>query len=82
MLCSVLQVGAFNLSLDNPEGCTPCDCDPGASMNATCPKNSGKCSCRSNIGGRKCDKPIDGYFVPKLDHFHYEAEFTSLASVR
>ncbi|KAI0234308.1 hypothetical protein LSAT2_015485 [Lamellibrachia satsuma] len=78
--CGQCKVGAFNLSLDNPKGCTACDCDPGASTDATCPKNSGKCSCRSNIGGRKCDKPVDGYFVPKLDHFLYEAEFTPLAS--
>lgn len=46
--------------------------------NATIRSNSsdGQCKCRKNIEGRDCRQPVSGYFVPKMDYFLVEAEYT------
>ena len=57
------------------DGCKACDCDIGGALDQNCDQVTGKCRCRDNIGGRRCDRPLDGYFVPNLDWLMYEAEF-------
>jgi len=54
-----------------PEGCKPCDCDPGGAKNSTCDDVSGMCECK-----RKCDAVRPGYFSANLDHLKFEAEDT------
>ena len=76
MLVGDSQDRTFGLSLETEDGCTPCDCDPGASTSLDCPKDTGVCACRPHIGGRACDTPEAGYFVPYLDYLIFEAEFT------
>ena len=71
----------FNLTQMNPDGCTACDCDPGASYSPSCPITTGQCQCRDHIGGRKCDQPATGFYVPFMDYLTYEAEFLNDSSV-
>ena len=39
-----------------------CNCQNEGSKNLTCDKRYGKCVCKPNIIGDKCDKCIDGFF--------------------
>ncbi|ESO83894.1 hypothetical protein LOTGIDRAFT_168935 [Lottia gigantea] len=66
----------FNLTSENEDGCTQCDCDPGASKSNICDvTNGGQCECLNNIATRDCRTTVTGYFAPKLDYFKFEAEF-------
>ncbi|CAH1787412.1 unnamed protein product [Owenia fusiformis] len=73
--CSECKPGAFNLTISNPDGCDPCDCDPGASEDTTCHETIGTCTCKQYLTGRDCRQPVPGYYIPRLDHFRFEAEF-------
>jgi laminin beta 1 len=73
LINSILKPGYFGLS-DDPDGCKPCDCSPGGSFDMNCDVHTGQCKCKPNMDGRTCDKPVNGYFCPTLDHFVYEAE--------
>ncbi len=77
----MLQIGYFGLSEAKEDGCTLCDCDPGAAIDPVCAMDTGMCECRTNINGRTCREPDPGYYVPRLDHLLFEAEFTSAANV-
>ncbi|KAL1456234.1 hypothetical protein WDU94_000979 [Cyamophila willieti] len=55
----------------DPNVCLPCDCDPAGSLDdAICDPYtdeshnlvSGKCHCKSNVGGRRCDACKDGFW--------------------
>lgn len=77
--CSKCSEGYWALGT-TPEGCKPCDCDPGGSKNSTCDDVSGMCQCRQYLTGRKCDKVRPGYYVPNLDDKVREAEDYSRGS--
>ncbi|XP_064648797.1 laminin-like protein lam-2 [Lineus longissimus] len=79
--CQDCQDGYYNKTSDNPDGCVSCQCNPGGSHNSTCDKATGQCHCRPNIGGKNCDQPDNDFFVPKLDHLIYEAEYMSNADL-
>ena len=64
----------YGLSLENPNGCTPCDCDIGGSYDNNCEVTSGQCKCRPKLGGRRCDEVEDGYYTGSLDHLLFEGE--------
>lgn len=68
--------------LDDGEGCKACDCDVGGAYNNNCDKIEGNCSCRNYITKRDCRAPVEGYFVPNLDHIIAEAELASDTVVR
>ncbi|KAK3781748.1 hypothetical protein RRG08_037151 [Elysia crispata] len=72
--CNTCKTATFNFDASNPDGCTPCECDPGASAGAACDVNSGECTCRNQIGGRECSTPNQGFFVPKMDLIVLEPE--------
>ena len=67
------QVGYWGLSED-PEGCKPCNCDMGGSIDGSCDQADGQCRCKENIIGRRCDMAAPSYFITDLDYYVYEAE--------
>ncbi|RUS89304.1 hypothetical protein EGW08_002911, partial [Elysia chlorotica] len=76
--CDTCKTATFNFDPNNPDGCTPCACDPGASVGAACDVISGQCTCLQQIGARDCSRPNSGFFVPKMDMMVLEPEeFTS-----
>ena len=77
----VWQARHYDLESNNPDGCAPCNCDPGASTSLECPADTGMCTCMENIGGRDCRTPSSGNYVPKLDAMTYDAEFAFNATV-
>ncbi|KAH9496443.1 Laminin subunit beta-1, partial [Bulinus truncatus] len=72
--CSQCKNLTYGYSGANPLGCSPCDCDPGASTQLACATDTGQCTCLGNIGGRDCRSPSAGYFVPRLDVVVLEPE--------
>ncbi|XP_061588324.1 laminin subunit alpha-3-like isoform X2 [Cololabis saira] len=61
--CSECQSQTF--SFHPLLGCENCECSSsGISANAEnqCDLNTGQCSCKPRIGGRKCDRCADGYY--------------------
>ncbi|XP_053600524.1 laminin subunit beta-1 [Plodia interpunctella] len=56
------------------DGCTPCDCDVGGSIDRDCDVITGQCKCRPYVTGRRCDQPIQNFFVGALDSMVFEAE--------
>ncbi|XP_052450464.1 laminin subunit beta-1-like [Carassius gibelio] len=56
--CDYCKEGHYGLSLDNPLGCQPCNCDPrGITMiGAPCDQISGDCSCKRYVTGRYCNQ--------------------------
>uniref|UniRef100_A0AC35F6W6 Laminin subunit beta-1 n=1 Tax=Panagrolaimus sp. PS1159 TaxID=55785 RepID=A0AC35F6W6_9BILA len=63
----------YGLSED-PEGCKPCDCFPGGSLDNQCDILTGTCKCRPHFSGRRCDTTDSSYYCPNIDHLTYEAE--------
>ncbi|XP_038213536.1 laminin subunit beta-1 [Zerene cesonia] len=59
---------------DSDDGCSPCDCDVGGSIDRYCDVITGQCKCRPNVTGRRCDQPIQNFFVGALDSIVLEAE--------
>ncbi|KAI5734580.1 hypothetical protein M8J77_008341 [Diaphorina citri] len=58
-----------NKEFSDPEVCLRCDCDPGGSLDdGICDPYtddvlvSGKCHCKPNVGGRRCDMCKDGFW--------------------
>jgi hypothetical protein len=74
MQCAQCSFDFYELSRDELFGCKPCDCLPGSSLpNESCDEQ-GQCKCLPNIAGKKCDRPLEGYYVPSLHGLKYEAE--------
>lgn len=70
--CNQCMPETFGLS-SSPDGCTPCDCDVGGSMDNDCDVITGQCKCRPHMTGRNCSTPKQHYFIPTL-HTVVEAE--------
>ncbi|XP_016138604.1 laminin subunit beta-1-like [Sinocyclocheilus grahami] len=62
--CDYCKEGHYGLSLDNPLGCQPCNCDPrGITMlGAPCDQISGDCSCKRYVTGRYCNQCLPEYW--------------------
>ncbi|XP_073678938.1 laminin subunit beta-1 [Garra rufa] len=62
--CDYCKEGHYGLSLDNPLGCEPCNCDPrGITMiGAPCDQISGDCSCKRYVTGRYCNQCLPEYW--------------------
>ena len=54
--CDECKDKFFNLEMENTLGCTPCDCNGGASLKEVCNKVDGKCECISNVTDRQCTR--------------------------
>uniref|UniRef100_W4VRM4 Putative laminin n=1 Tax=Corethrella appendiculata TaxID=1370023 RepID=W4VRM4_9DIPT len=59
------------------DGCTPCNCDIGGSLDNNCDVITGQCRCRPFMQGRTCSDPKQNYYIPTL-HKVYEAEFPAI----
>lgn len=64
----------YDVDVQSPESCKPCDCDPAGSMedgscdSVTDPEYeqvAGRCQCKPNVEGKRCDTCKDGFW--KLD---------------
>ncbi|PAA46229.1 hypothetical protein BOX15_Mlig008391g4 [Macrostomum lignano] len=53
--CDTCIRGNFGLNESDPNGCSPCNCNPDGSLSSVCDPLSGNCECRPNIEGRQCD---------------------------
>lgn len=59
---------------ERKDGCLPCDCDPGGSLDNNCDVLTGQCRCREFVQGRTCNQPKQHYFAGSIDYLVYEAE--------
>uniref|UniRef100_A0A4W5Q591 Laminin subunit beta-1 n=1 Tax=Hucho hucho TaxID=62062 RepID=A0A4W5Q591_9TELE len=51
------------LSMEDPQGCIPCDCDLTGSLdNGLCDPVSGRCVCKENVAGDRCDRCKFGFY--------------------
>ncbi|XP_074604898.1 laminin subunit beta-1 isoform X2 [Brevipalpus obovatus] len=73
--CNQCEPNYYGLGLD-PEGCKPCDCDPGGSFDSQCDLITGTCRCRPHVTGRRCDQIEESFYAPVLDRV-YDAEDSS-----
>ena len=66
--CDVCLAGFYNFSSSNSDGCEPCDCQFGASLQTdTCDITSGQCICQRGFTGSDCSILMEGYYVPSLE---------------
>lgn len=66
---------------EDPDGCKPCDCDPGGSYENSCDVITGQCRCRPHISGRTCNQPEQSYYTGSLDFLIYEGELARASDV-
>ncbi|XP_046857306.1 laminin subunit alpha-3-like isoform X2 [Xenia sp. Carnegie-2017] len=72
--CSVCKDGSTSLRDYSVFGCKGCGCNYGGSLDNICDKNTGNCSCKSNVGGKKCDQLKSSRYYER-DLHHIRAEF-------
>ncbi|KAM6973327.1 laminin subunit beta-4 [Aplochiton taeniatus] len=64
--CELCRPGLYQdprLSVQDPQGCIPCDCDPVGSLdNGQCDPVTGRCVCKENVDGQRCDRCKYGYY--------------------
>lgn len=66
---------------EDPDGCKPCECDPGGSYENSCDVITGQCRCRPHISGRTCNQPEQSYYTGSLDFLIYEGELARASDV-
>ncbi|XP_031700147.1 laminin subunit alpha-5 isoform X2 [Anarrhichthys ocellatus] len=72
--CSTCKDGYYNLQEHNYFGCQGCQCDIGGSSGQSCGERNGRCRCRPNVEGPKCDLPRTDHYFPDLHHLKFEIE--------
>ncbi|KAM4733907.1 laminin subunit beta-4 isoform 2-T2 [Anableps anableps] len=56
-------------TLEDPNACIPCDCDPaGSHSGGLCDASSGLCFCKENVEGQRCDRCKHGFFNLRPDN--------------
>lgn len=70
--CNQCMPETYGLS-ESHDGCAPCDCDPGGSLDNNCDVLTGQCKCRPYMQGQHCSEPRQNHFIPSL-HVVLEAE--------
>ncbi|KAI1733245.1 laminin EGF domain-containing protein [Ditylenchus destructor] len=63
---------------DDPNGCKPCECNPGTSYDNHCSMDKGECRCKTGFTGRRCDKPLNDHFCANIDDKTVEAETATI----
>ncbi|XP_021350179.1 laminin subunit alpha-like isoform X1 [Mizuhopecten yessoensis] len=69
-ICDQCQPGYYNLNRNNPQGCQElpfrgsCECHAPGTMSglSNCDPIDGQCMCKTNAGGRRCDRCQDGFY--------------------
>ncbi|XP_049919958.1 laminin subunit alpha-5 isoform X1 [Epinephelus moara] len=72
--CSTCKDGYYNLQEQNYFGCQGCQCDIGGSAGQSCGERNGRCRCRPNVEGPKCNLPRPDHYFPDLHHLKFEIE--------
>ncbi|XP_058499238.1 laminin subunit alpha-5 isoform X1 [Solea solea] len=72
--CSTCKDGYYNLQEHSYFGCQGCQCDIGGSVGQSCVERSGRCTCRPNVEGGRCNLPRPDHFFPDLHHLKFEIE--------
>ncbi|XP_047662931.1 laminin subunit alpha-5 isoform X3 [Tachysurus fulvidraco] len=72
--CAVCKDGYFHLDKNNYFGCQGCQCDIGGSVIRSCEDRNGRCRCRPNVEGPKCNHPRPDHYFPDLHHLKFEVE--------
>uniref|UniRef100_A0A7N6B1R5 Laminin subunit alpha-5 n=1 Tax=Anabas testudineus TaxID=64144 RepID=A0A7N6B1R5_ANATE len=72
--CSTCKDGYYNLHEHNYFGCQGCLCDIGGSAGQACGERNGRCRCRPNVEGPKCNLPRPDHYFPDLHHLKFEIE--------
>ncbi|XP_035378190.1 laminin subunit alpha-5 isoform X2 [Electrophorus electricus] len=72
--CAFCKDGYFNLHKHSYFGCRGCQCDIGGSVSLSCEERSGRCQCRPNVEGPKCNQPRPDHYFPDLHHLKFEVE--------
>uniref|UniRef100_A0A7N8XFZ2 Laminin subunit alpha-5 n=1 Tax=Mastacembelus armatus TaxID=205130 RepID=A0A7N8XFZ2_9TELE len=72
--CSTCKDGYYNLQENNYLGCQGCLCNIGGSAGQSCGERHGRCRCRPNVEGPKCNLPRPDHYFPDLHHLKFEIE--------
>uniref|UniRef100_A0A8D3DC26 Laminin subunit alpha-5 n=1 Tax=Scophthalmus maximus TaxID=52904 RepID=A0A8D3DC26_SCOMX len=72
--CSTCKDGYYNLQEHSYFGCQGCQCDIGGSAGQSCGERNGRCRCRPNVEGAKCNLPRPDHYFPDLHHLKFEIE--------
>uniref|UniRef100_A0A8D3BFI7 Laminin subunit alpha 3 n=1 Tax=Scophthalmus maximus TaxID=52904 RepID=A0A8D3BFI7_SCOMX len=72
--CDTCKDGFFLLQKKDYFGCQGCQCDVGGAIDTACDEISGRCRCRKNIVGLKCNEPAPSYYFPTLHQLKFEVE--------
>ena len=48
-------------------------CSESGSLSSICDKQTGKCSCKVNVEGNKCDKIADNFYFPSFGQIEFTA---------
>ncbi|CAJ1084378.1 laminin subunit alpha-5 isoform X1 [Xyrichtys novacula] len=72
--CSTCKDGFYNLQEHNYFGCQGCQCDIGGAAGQACGERNGRCRCRPNVEGPKCNLPRPDHYFPDLHHLKFEIE--------
>ncbi|XP_068125858.1 laminin subunit beta-3 [Hyperolius riggenbachi] len=52
-----------NQDTNHRDACVSCDCDPeGSDAGGSCDQRNGRCICKDNVGGERCDQCKPGYY--------------------
>ncbi|XP_063811408.1 laminin subunit beta-3 isoform X2 [Pseudophryne corroboree] len=58
-----------NRDIDHRDACISCDCDPEGSVDSgSCDPRNGRCICKENVGGERCDQCKPGYYLLSADN--------------
>uniref|UniRef100_A0A3B4BCE3 Laminin, alpha 5 n=1 Tax=Periophthalmus magnuspinnatus TaxID=409849 RepID=A0A3B4BCE3_9GOBI len=72
--CSTCKDGFYDLQEYSYFGCQGCQCDIGGAAGQSCGERNGRCRCRPNVEGPKCNLPRPDHFFPDLHHLKFEIE--------
>ncbi|KAK7884080.1 hypothetical protein WMY93_027203 [Mugilogobius chulae] len=72
--CSTCKDGFYDLQEFSYFGCQGCQCDIGGAAGQSCGERNGRCRCRPNVEGPKCNLPRPDHFFPDLHHLKFEIE--------
>ncbi|XP_048867721.1 laminin subunit beta-4 [Brienomyrus brachyistius] len=62
-LCRPFYYQDPRLPHDHPNACIPCDCEPTGSLDGgLCDPHTGRCVCKTNVEGERCDRCKYGFY--------------------